>query len=133
MRVAIDKIAIPNFGGPDAIPEIPPRVYNARLKRLRDRMAEAKFDAVAVYADREHSANIAWLTGFDPRFEEALFILTRDGQRTLVVGNECFGVLGALPIETQTALCQEFSLMGQDRSVSWDLKPLLKRAGLRRG
>src|SRR5215813_4872762 len=131
MRVNIEKIKIPRFGGPRGIPEIPPRVYEARIWRLRERMAEEKYDAITVYADREHSANIAWLTGFDPRFEEALFILTRDGQRTLVVGNECFGVLGALPIETQTALCQEFSLMGQDRSVSWDLKPLLKRAGLR--
>ena len=96
-------------------------------------MAEEKYDAIAVYADREHSANIAWLTGFDPRFEEALFILTSDGQRTLIVGNECSGVLGPLLIRTKTALCQEFSLMGQDRSVSWDLKPLLKRAGLLRG
>src|SRR5262249_7538494 len=82
---------------------------------------------------REHSANVSWLTGFDPRFEEALFIVHKDGQRALVVGNECSGVLGAVPVRTKTALCQEFSLMGQDRAVSWDLKPLLKRAGLRRG
>src|SRR6186713_1679041 len=112
MHVNIEKIRIPSFGGPGAIPEIPRQVYEARIKRLRERMAEEKYDAVAVYADREHSANISWLTGFDPRFEEALFILTSDGQRTLIVGNECSGVLGAVPIRTQTALCQEFSLMG---------------------
>src|SRR6185503_3633127 len=61
------------------------------------------------------------------------FILTQDGKRTLVVGNECWGVLGSVPIRTKAALCQEFSLMGQDRSASWDLKPLLNPAGLRRG
>ena len=30
------------------------------------------YDRLVVYADREHSANLAWLTGFDPRFEEAI-------------------------------------------------------------
>ena len=35
--------------------------------------SERGFDRLLViYADREHSANLAWLTGFDPRFEEAL-------------------------------------------------------------
>ncbi len=133
MRVCIEQIQIPSFGGPNEIPEIPSAVYEARIQRLRQRMAEANYDAVVVYADREHSANLSWLTGFDPRFEEAVFILTQDNQRTLIVGNECAGVLGALPIRARAALCQEFSLMGQDRSRSWDLKPLLKRAGLTRG
>lgn len=133
MRVTIEKLEIPSFGGPSTIPIIPKRTYEARINRLVDRMAGENLHAVAVYADREHSANLAWLTGFDPRFEEALFILTRNAQRTLIVGNECSGVLDSVPIRTETALCQEFSLMGQDRSVSWDLKPLLKRAGLSRG
>jgi len=133
MLVSIEKLEIPSFGGPDLIPEIPARIYEDRLQRLRERIAEENYDAVAIYADREHSANISWLTGFDPRFEEALFILTREGRRTLIVGNECSGVLDSVPIRTKNALCQEFSLMGQDRSRSWDLKPLLKRAGLRRG
>jgi hypothetical protein len=133
MRLIYDRIEIPAFGGPDLIPEIPPAVYAARLLRLRERMAEAGLDAVVVYADREHSANMAYLTGFDPRFEEALFVLTAEGQQTLIVGNECHGVLGALPIRPEVRLCQEFSLMGQDRSVSWDLAPLLGPAGLRPG
>lgn len=133
MRVIYDRVKIPSFGGPEEIPGIPPAVYKARIVRLRERMVEAGLDVVAVYADREHSANIAYLTGFDPRFEEALFILTADGQKTLIVGNECRGVLGRLPIRADIRLCQEFSLMGQDRSVSWDLAPLLRPAGLRRG
>lgn len=27
------------------------------------------YDALLVYVDREHFANLAYLTGFDPRFE----------------------------------------------------------------
>ena len=118
MRVIIEEIELPSFGGPDVIPEIPAPVYEARIKRLVERMAEANYDALAVYADREHCANLSWLTGFDPRFEEALWVLTQDGQRTLIVGNECSGVLGSVPVRTKTALCQEFSLTGQDRSIS---------------
>lgn len=132
MRVVYNRIPIPSFGGPKEIPQIPAGVYSSRLDRLRERMREAGLDAVAVYADREHSANMAYLTGFDPRFEEALFIVTAEGQQTLIVGNECRGVLGRLPIRPEVRLCQEFSLMGQDRSVSWDLAPLLRPAGIRR-
>ena len=133
MHVTYEQIVIPDFGGPEEIPLIPPRVYTERLARLQDRMKTAGLDVLAVYADREHSANLAHLTGFDPRFEEALFVVTTGGQRTLIVGNECRGVLGRLPIQAEILLCQEFSLMGQDRSLSWDLKPLLGPAGIRPG
>jgi len=44
---------------------------------------------VAVYADREHFANIAFLSGFEPRFEEALLLLGPDRRHVLMVGNEC--------------------------------------------
>ena len=33
------------------------------------------YDHVVVWADREHSANLAYLSGFDPRFEEAVLIV----------------------------------------------------------
>ena len=36
------------------------------------------YDHLVVWGDREHSANIAYLTGFDPRFEEAVLIVGRD-------------------------------------------------------
>jgi len=129
----ISEIAVPDFGAPDRIPEIPVAVYRSRLTKLRERMQEAGLDALLVYADREHSANMAYCTGFDPRFEEALFVLTEEGRDTLIVGNECLGILSNLPIDAEILLCQEFSLMGQDRSQSWDLKPLLAKAGLRGG
>ncbi|HZS93019.1 MAG TPA: hypothetical protein VFE42_36710 [Chloroflexota bacterium] len=40
------------------------------------------YDALLVYVDREHFANLAYLTGFDPRFEEALLILKPRGTVT---------------------------------------------------
>ena len=38
----------------------------------------AGYDRLVVYADREHSANLSFLTGFDPRFEEALLVVGTD-------------------------------------------------------
>ena len=131
--LAIREIALPDFGAPEAVPELPAATYRTRLLKVRERMRAARLDALVVYADREHSANISYCTGFDPRFEEALFILTAEGQATLCLGNECVNIVSRLPVPAQVLLCQEFSLMGQDRSRSWDLKPLLPKAGLRAG
>ena len=45
-------------------------------------------DALVVYGDREHGSNFAYLTGFEPRFEEGAVILFRDGGSSLLLGNE---------------------------------------------
>jgi hypothetical protein len=131
--ISIEILDIPDFGAPSTIPEIPATRYMERQRKLRQRMDKAGLDCLLVYADREHSANMSYLTGFDPRFEEALFVMAPDDRNTLIVGNECQGVLGDLKIECDVLLCQEFSLMGQDRSQSWDLRPLLKEAGVAAG
>ena len=69
-------------------PRIPADVYEARCAAA---YAKAGCDWLAVYADREHLANIAFLTGFEPRFEEALFVLGAGDRRVLIVGNESHG------------------------------------------
>jgi len=133
MKKLIENVEIPEFGSFEQIPELPAHLFETRLDALRSRMESEALDVLLVYSDREHSANLAWCTGFDPRFEEALFILTREGQRTLCVGNECINVLADLPVRTEVRLFQDFSLMGQDRSKSLDLAALLEEAGLVRG
>ena len=68
------------------------RSIAARLERLRERDAtERGYDRLVVYADREHSANLAYLTGFDPRFEEAILVVGPAGEPAILVGNECYG------------------------------------------
>ena len=90
-------------------------------------------DVLVVYADREHAANLAFLTGFDPRFEEALLVLDSGGAGWLLVGNECLGYLPDPALGLQVALLQELSLLGQPRGASRSLRDLLVRAGVRRG
>ena len=75
-RPASPSIDLPDFGMPDREPEIPASTLPRTGSRaLRARAAARGYDRLVVYADREHSANLAWLTGFDPRFEEALLVV----------------------------------------------------------
>ena len=84
---------------PDASPELPAALYPRAARRAaRSGWRDRGYDRLVVYADREHSANLSFLTGFDPRFEEAILIVGRDGDRAILVGNECWGMAGAAPL-----------------------------------
>ncbi len=68
------------------------------LARLRERADASGYDRLVVYADREHSANLAYLTGFDPRFEEAVLVLGPADEPAILVGNECQGMAAQAPL-----------------------------------
>src|ERR1700749_2824144 len=87
-RIECAEITLPEFGLPREQPVIPAATYEARIAAARQRSAAAGYDVLLVYADREHFANLAYLTGFDPRFEEALLILVPGRPPQLLVGNE---------------------------------------------
>ncbi len=63
------EVPLPDFGLPDEQPQLDRSIFDARISRLYEKMAESQFDALVVYADREHFANMAFLSGFEPRFE----------------------------------------------------------------
>ncbi len=131
MPIALGEVAVPTFGVPLDPPRIPASAYETRCGEA---YARAACDWLVVYADREHLANIAFLCGYEPRFEEALLLLGPRDRRVLVVGNEgeAYAPLAGLP-GIETALAQSMSLMGQDRSRTPDLPAVLRDAGLRRG
>jgi Xaa-Pro aminopeptidase len=132
-KARLATIELPDFGMPDGEPEIPSGTYAARLERLRSAADGEGYDRIVVYADREHSANLAWLTGFDPRFEEAILIAGPTGQPAILVGNECYGMAGAAPLPMRRALLQDLSLPGQPRDRSRPLAELLADEGIRTG
>lgn len=131
MTIALRQVAIPDFGPIAAPPALPPETYAARCDAA---LAAAGTDWLAVYADREHLANVMFLTGFEPRFEEALLLLGPDGRRVLITGNECesYAALSTLP-GLDVLLSQTMSLLGQDRSKAPRLTDVLRSAGLGRG
>lgn len=129
--VVTAKVRLPSFGRPSVCPEIPVDLYRARLSNAIERMRAKRIDTLLVYADREHCANLMYLTGFDPRFEEALLLLSADGRRKLLVGNECMGYLpDTKALDLEVELFQEFSLMGQPRMASRPLLEILRDFGV---
>src|SRR5712692_1717446 len=131
MSIELAEIALPDFGLPTVEPQIPKAEYEARITETRDQMRAAKLDALVVYGDREHFANLAWLTGYDPRFEESLCVLTREGKPTLLVGNEGVAYASLSPVDLNIELYQTFSLLGQPRDRLVSLKKLLRQAGIK--
>jgi Xaa-Pro aminopeptidase len=123
-------IDLPDFGRPAATPELPPELYAARLARLRERMDGRGYDRLVVYADREHSANLSYLTGFDPRFEEAVLVVGEAAEPAILVGNECYGMAGAGPLPMRRQLFQDLSLPGQPRDRSRPLREILGDEGV---
>ena len=124
------EVTLPDFGKPPAMPEIPAEVYASRLERLRERADARGYDRIVVYADREHSANAAYLTGFDPRFEEALLVIGPEGDPAVLVGNECWGIAGAAPVTLRRHRFQDFSLPNQPRDRSLPLAEILGSEGV---
>jgi creatinase/prolidase-like protein len=124
------EVDLPDFGRPASTPVLPAALYAARLERLRERMEARAYDRLILYADREHSANLAYLTGFDPRFEEAILVVSRSGDPAILVGNECYGMAGAAPLAMRREWFQDLSLPGQPRDRSRALADILSDEGV---
>ena len=131
LRAKLTSVDLPDFGMPDARPVLTPATYAARLERLRERAK--RYDNLVIYADREHSANVSYLTGFDPRFEEAILIVGPSGEPAVLVGNECYAMAGAAPLPLRRHLFQDFSLPSQPRDRSRPLSDVLREEGIASG
>lgn len=102
-----------------------------RLQRVLLGMRQLDLDALVLYADKEHGGNFEYLTGFIPRFEEALLIVAKRGEVTYVMGNENLKLVphARLPGTVLHAPC--FSLPDQPIPADFDLTELLEQSGLR--
>ncbi|MEO8242199.1 MAG: hypothetical protein ABI832_07780 [bacterium] len=110
----------PHFGIANLPPALTLVECRARLAALR-RVASARgLAAVVVYGDREHAANIHWLTGFDPRFEEAVLVVSPT-DALLIAGNECLSYTAISPLvaagDVRVAHCASLSLPSQPRGT----------------
>ena len=130
MNVDIRAVEPPDFVSVERPSDLPVAVYRNRIVATRKRMKAAGLDVLLVYGDREHSANMAYLTGFDPRFEEAVLLLGHDDRAKLLVGNECMGYLPPDELGLDVELFQPLSLMGQARDSSRPLGEILRDFGI---
>jgi hypothetical protein len=128
------EVEWPDFGRPERPPVVEVAELEGRIDALRTAMERCGLSHTVVYGDREHFANLAYLTHFDPRFEEAVLILGRVGAPLIVVGNECEGYLGVSPLyaagKLRSERWQSFSLLNQPRESSRDLKAIFAGEGI---
>lgn len=114
------RVEWPDFGSPDLPPPFSLTEAKARMAALRLMAGKRGYDVVVVYGDREHSANLCWLTGFDPRFEEAVLIVTGE-DALLLAGNECLPYTGVAPMvatgEIRVGHAASLSLPSQPRGT----------------
>jgi Xaa-Pro aminopeptidase len=130
----IIQIGWPEFGQAAYPPQTSSAELEQRVHQLRARMEERKLTHLVVYGDREHFANLAYLTGFDPRFEEAVLIVGPHSKPLLVVGNECEAYVGVSPLFNDGKLRRErfqpFSLLNQPREHSRKIKEIFSAEGI---
>jgi len=102
----------------------------ARKQKVLTRMKEEGFSSLIIYADKEHGSNFEYLTGFIPRFEEALQVLNVDGTSTLVLGNENYNKAKYSLVDSEGILCPLFSLPNQPMGNFKPVEFYLKQAGI---
>ncbi len=127
--IELIEVAPPPLELADELPAISGAELEERIAALQ---GAVDADWIVVYGDREHSANLIFLSNLDPRFEEALLVIGPD-TLTLVLGKEDVGYVPIVPIDVEVVLCPTFSLMGIDRGGGPTLEQALRQIGIGAG
>lgn len=114
----------------DEVPEFTREDYEARIEKVLELCDKRGYSHLIVYGDREHASNIHYLTGLDPRFEEALLILENGKKPKMILGNECYVYAGMIEIDIDLLRYHPFSLVGQPASSDATLLDLFKECGI---
>lgn len=101
-----------------------------RYEKVLARMKEEKIDTLVIYADLEHGSNFEYLTGFLPRFEEALLVLHSNGQNYMVMGNENLNKVPFSRVKATPVHAPCFSLPNQPMEGGKSVLDILKEAGI---
>lgn len=135
MSVHLIELEWPEFGTTRTFPRPTAEEFARRVEALREAAARRGYTHAVIYADREHFGNLAWLTGFDPRFEEAVLIVRADaGKPLLLTGIECTSYLPVSPLWLEGGLRHEqfddFSLPDLTRGEYRSLEAILGDEGV---
>jgi Xaa-Pro aminopeptidase len=120
---------------PRTFTDVPPVLFTdatmlERKDKVLTRMNEAGYDALVIYADKEHGANFEYLTGFVPRFEEGLLIVEKTGAATAILGNENLKMAQHSRLPVTLKHCPFFSLPNQPMENEVSLETLFSDIGL---
>ncbi|UJD94211.1 M24 family metallopeptidase [Lelliottia amnigena] len=101
-----------------------------RKNKVLTRMNDEGYDALIIYADKEHGGNFEYLTGFVPRFEEGLLIVKKTGEAILILGNENLKMANYSRIPAALKHCPHFSLPNQPMDHERPLEEIFIETGL---
>lgn len=131
MKIIYDKTRMPE-GNTDYIPvDLTEETMEEHRQKVLKKMEEYGLDALIIYADREHGANYAYLTGFEPRFEESLLVMHRDESCYLLLGNENLKMAEHSFIKAHAIHAPYFSLPCQPMENERKLAELIASAGIK--
>jgi len=122
---------------PQGFSNVPPvplsdATIQARKDKVLAGMHAEGFDALVIYADKEHGSNFEYLTGFIPRFEEGLLILEKSGAASVILGNENLKMAAHSRIPVTLKHSPYFSLPNQPMENVKPLEVLFGEIGLQR-
>ncbi|WP_313260641.1 M24 family metallopeptidase [Lacrimispora sp.] len=136
MMINFDRIYLDtNLPEPKTYDEVRPvllsdQTMEERYQKIIAGMKERKLDYLVIYADKEHSGNFEYLTGFIPRFEEALLILKQDHIVYYLLGNENLKMSQYTRLPGDVIHVPFFSLPNQPMESDITLVSVFERQGL---
>lgn len=133
MNVEYQKVASPQCDCTNIPVALTDATMQERLDKVLARMEAESYDSLVIYADLEHGNNFEYLTGFLPRFEEALLVLHKDGHAYMVMGNENLNKVAHARIPATAIHCPYFSLPNQPMEVEKDFQGIMEQTQLKAG
>ena len=129
VTVELAELGLPPIEAADEPPVVPHAEHHRRIDAA---VAATETDLLVVYGDHEHRGNLAYLCGFDPRYEEAILVLGA-GVRRLVVGTEGAWYARSLGVDLEIVTVPALGCAGVDRPRGTLLAEALRDAGITLG
>ncbi len=89
-----------------------------------------QIDCLMIYGDLEHGSNFEYLTGFLPRFEEALLVIHRRDPAFMLLGNENMKMSGHSRIPAQAIHVPDFHCPINHQTKGFQSRTGLSKQGL---
>ncbi|MDN6626132.1 MAG: aminopeptidase P family N-terminal domain-containing protein [Pisciglobus halotolerans] len=123
---SLSEVKAPETAFDDQPKVLSDQTFAERKENVLQSMKRKGLDTIFIYADREHGANFEYLTGFIPRFEEALLAVTTEGKAKLFLGNENVKLAAYSRIHAECVHIPHFSLPNQPMKNTKSFQAILK-------
>lgn len=132
-QVKYDFIQKPEAEAAAAPVDLTDQTMEEHRQKVLEKMKCENLDFLFIYADREHGGNFGYLTGFEPRFEEAVLVIHQKGKAFLLLGNESLKMGDYARIQADVIHVPHFSLPNQPMETKHTLQELIGQAGIKKG